>query len=99
MAKSTSSMSHVSSKATTSAANRADTTELQTDASLRHPVLDESLIREQTKVAHFWGESSEGRSRSSELLGVGGLCVLIFRALTNPLPCGCRPRICLQQEF
>ncbi|XP_049644533.1 SUN domain-containing protein 1 isoform X2 [Suncus etruscus] len=60
VAKSTSSMSHVSSKATTSAASRADTTELQTDASLRHPVLDESLIREQTKVAHFWGLDEDG---------------------------------------
>lgn len=27
-------------------------------ACLRPPVLDESLIREQTKVDHFWGESS-----------------------------------------
>lgn len=27
---------------------------------LRHPVLDESLIREQTKVDHFWGLDDDG---------------------------------------
>ena len=31
---------------------------MQAAACLRPPVLDESLIREQTKVAHFWGELS-----------------------------------------
>lgn len=31
---------------------------LQGSASLRPPVLDESLIREQTQVDHFWGESA-----------------------------------------
>lgn len=71
VAKSTSSMSHMSSKATTSATNRADTTELQTDASLRHPVLDESLIREQTKVAHFWGLDEDGDVRG-DTQGGGG---------------------------
>ncbi|KAM5229438.1 SUN domain-containing protein 1 [Ctenodactylus gundi] len=49
MSKPAFSINHLSGKATLSGAS------LQGAVPLRPPVLDESLIREQTKVDHFWG--------------------------------------------
>lgn len=71
VARASSSLSHSTRTATTSAISQVDTSCLQTDANLRPPVLDESLIREHTKVTHFWGLDDDGDVRG-ELRGGGG---------------------------
>ncbi|XP_076996503.1 SUN domain-containing protein 1 isoform X2 [Tamandua tetradactyla] len=48
-------VNHVSGKVTSSALGQNSCHSLQGSTSLQPPVLDESLIREQTKVDHFWG--------------------------------------------
>ncbi|XP_054991891.1 SUN domain-containing protein 1 isoform X3 [Sorex araneus] len=70
--KASSSLSHSTRTATTSAICQADASGLQADTSLRPPVLDESLIREHTKVAHFWGLDDDGDVRGELRGGVGG---------------------------
>lgn len=47
-----------SRKVLSSAVSHGGSGTVQAAACPRPPVLDESLIREQTKVDHFWGESS-----------------------------------------
>ncbi|XP_056660307.1 SUN domain-containing protein 1 isoform X14 [Monodelphis domestica] len=47
-------------KATSSSSLLSQSTSHASDASLRSSVLDESLIREQTKVDHFWGLDDDG---------------------------------------
>ncbi|XP_037362637.1 SUN domain-containing protein 1 isoform X10 [Talpa occidentalis] len=54
------SMNHTSRRAVSSAVSQSSSGGLQAEACLRPPVLDESLIREQTKVAHFWGLDDDG---------------------------------------
>lgn len=49
------SINHLSGKGVSSSASHDSSCSLRNAAVLRHPVLDESLIREQTKVDHFWG--------------------------------------------
>ncbi|XP_055984260.1 SUN domain-containing protein 1 isoform X3 [Sorex fumeus] len=70
--KASSSLSHSTRTATTSAVCQADASGLQADVSLRPPVLDESLIREHTKVTHFWGLDDDGDVRGELRGGVGG---------------------------
>lgn len=52
------SIHHSSRKVLSSAVSHGGSGTVQASACLRPPVLDESLIREQTKVDHFWGELS-----------------------------------------
>lgn len=58
MSKPALSVNHTSRKVVACAAGQSAASTLSGAACLRPPVLDESLIREQTKVDHFWGESS-----------------------------------------
>ncbi|XP_059011003.1 SUN domain-containing protein 1 isoform X4 [Mustela lutreola] len=54
------SINHSSRKAVSCAAGQSVASMLSGAACLRPPVLDESLIREQTKVDHFWGLDDDG---------------------------------------
>ncbi|XP_058141651.1 SUN domain-containing protein 1 isoform X14 [Dasypus novemcinctus] len=63
-------INHVSRKVASSGVSQNSSRSLQDAASLRPPVLDESLIREQTKVDHFWGLDDD-----SDLKG-GGQAVM-----------------------
>lgn len=49
------SINHLSGKGVSSSTSHDSSCSLRSATVLRHPVLDESLIREQTKVDHFWG--------------------------------------------
>ncbi|XP_005397847.1 PREDICTED: SUN domain-containing protein 1 isoform X5 [Chinchilla lanigera] len=51
------SINHLSGKVTSSSISQGN---LQGSVPLRPPVLDETLIREQTKVDHFWGLDDDG---------------------------------------
>ncbi|XP_063090057.1 SUN domain-containing protein 1 isoform X2 [Cavia porcellus] len=54
------SVNHLSGKATSSSISQGSSGNLQGAVPLRPPVLDETLIREQTKVDHFWGLDDDG---------------------------------------
>ncbi|XP_052610241.1 SUN domain-containing protein 1 isoform X13 [Peromyscus californicus insignis] len=54
------SINHLSGKGVSSSASHDSSCSLRNATVLRHPVLDESLIREQTKVDHFWGLDDDG---------------------------------------
>ncbi|XP_014651113.1 PREDICTED: SUN domain-containing protein 1 [Ceratotherium simum simum] len=54
------SINHASRKVVSSVVGQSSSSGLQGTACLRPPVLDESLIREQTKVDHFWGLDDDG---------------------------------------
>ncbi|XP_040490559.1 SUN domain-containing protein 1 isoform X5 [Ursus maritimus] len=54
------SVNHTSRKVVACAAGQSAASTLSGAACLRPPVLDESLIREQTKVDHFWGLDDDG---------------------------------------
>uniref|UniRef100_A0A8D2DQC1 Sad1 and UNC84 domain containing 1 n=1 Tax=Sciurus vulgaris TaxID=55149 RepID=A0A8D2DQC1_SCIVU len=54
------SINHLSGKATSSGTNQGSSRSMRGTAAPRPPVLDESLIREQTKVDHFWGKAASG---------------------------------------
>ncbi|XP_047569545.1 SUN domain-containing protein 1 isoform X3 [Lutra lutra] len=54
------SINHSLRKAVSCAAGQSGASTLSGAACLRPPVLDESLIREQTKVDHFWGLDDDG---------------------------------------
>ncbi|XP_073070997.1 SUN domain-containing protein 1 isoform X4 [Manis javanica] len=53
-------VNHTSTKVTSLAVGHSGSSGLQAKACLRPPMLDESLIREQTKVDHFWGLDDDG---------------------------------------
>ncbi|XP_028611963.1 SUN domain-containing protein 1 isoform X5 [Grammomys surdaster] len=54
------SINHLSGKGLSSSASHDSSCSLRSATVLQHPVLDESLIREQTKVDHFWGLDDDG---------------------------------------
>ncbi|GAB1290385.1 SUN domain-containing protein 1 [Apodemus speciosus] len=54
------SINHLSGKGLSSSTGHDSSCSLRSGSVLRHPVLDESLIREQTKVDHFWGLDDDG---------------------------------------
>ncbi|XP_008017101.3 SUN domain-containing protein 1 isoform X4 [Chlorocebus sabaeus] len=58
--KSTFSINHVSRQVTSSGVSHSGTDGLQDAVTRRPPVLDESWIREQTTVDHFWGLDDDG---------------------------------------
>lgn len=71
-------LNHTSRKGLSLAAGQSSAGAVQGEACLRPPVLDESLIREQTKVDHFWGELP---ALSLRLFWEEGRCWLVV-----PLP-------------
>ncbi|XP_060223983.1 SUN domain-containing protein 1 isoform X5 [Meriones unguiculatus] len=54
------SINHLSGKGVPSGTSHDNPCSVRSAAVLRHPVLDESLIREQTEVDHFWGLDDDG---------------------------------------
>lgn len=54
------SINHLSGKGMSSSTSHDSSCSLRSATVLRHPVLDESLIREQTKMDHFWGLDDDG---------------------------------------
>uniref|UniRef100_A0A250Y5H6 SUN domain-containing protein 1 n=1 Tax=Castor canadensis TaxID=51338 RepID=A0A250Y5H6_CASCN len=54
------SINHLSGKAASSSVCQGSSCSLQGTSARRPPVLDESLIQEQTKVDHFWGLDDDG---------------------------------------
>ncbi|XP_048186620.1 SUN domain-containing protein 1 isoform X3 [Perognathus longimembris pacificus] len=54
------SINHLSGKSVSSGISQDSSCSLQGTSALRPPVLDESLICEQTKVDHFWGLDDDG---------------------------------------
>uniref|UniRef100_A0A2R9C688 Sad1 and UNC84 domain containing 1 n=1 Tax=Pan paniscus TaxID=9597 RepID=A0A2R9C688_PANPA len=58
--KSAFSINHVSRQVTSSGVSHGGTVSLQDAVTRRPPVLDESWIREQTTVDHFWGKAASG---------------------------------------
>ncbi|XP_076696364.1 SUN domain-containing protein 1 isoform X7 [Callospermophilus lateralis] len=54
------SINHLSGKAISSGASQGSSRNLRITTAPQPPVLDESLIREQTKVDHFWGLDDDG---------------------------------------
>ncbi|XP_006859863.1 PREDICTED: SUN domain-containing protein 1 isoform X2 [Chrysochloris asiatica] len=68
VSKPTFNINHTSRKAVSSVVSQSSCHSLQDSMALRPPVLDASLIREQTKVDHFWGKAA---SRVFWWLGYG----------------------------
>ncbi|XP_046522225.1 SUN domain-containing protein 1 isoform X7 [Equus quagga] len=66
------SVNHASGKAVSLAVGRRGSGGLQGAACLQPPVLDESLIREQTKVDHFWGLDDDGDLKGGSEAAVQG---------------------------
>ncbi|XP_075851344.1 SUN domain-containing protein 1 isoform X10 [Microcebus murinus] len=66
------SINHVSRQVTSSGASQGGSKSLQGAVSLRPPVLDESLIREQTKVDHFWGLDDDGDLKGGNKAAIQG---------------------------
>ncbi|XP_070087442.1 SUN domain-containing protein 1 isoform X22 [Equus caballus] len=66
------SVNHASGKAMSLAVGRRGSGGLQGAACLQPPVLDESLIREQTKVDHFWGLDDDGDLKGGSEAAVQG---------------------------
>ncbi|XP_045398885.1 SUN domain-containing protein 1 isoform X13 [Lemur catta] len=65
-------VNHVSRQVTSSGASQGGSKSLQGAVSLRPPVLDESLIREQTKVDHFWGLDDDGDLKGGNKAAIQG---------------------------
>uniref|UniRef100_A0A0G2K016 Sad1 and UNC84 domain containing 1 n=1 Tax=Rattus norvegicus TaxID=10116 RepID=A0A0G2K016_RAT len=61
------SINHLSGKGLSSSTSHDSSCSLRSATVLRHPVLDESLIREQTKVDHFWGGNKAATQGNGEL--------------------------------
>ncbi|NWV70539.1 SUN1 protein, partial [Malurus elegans] len=61
-----------------------------TDTSMVSTILDESLIREQTEVDHFWGLDEEGDPKGSDttlLQGNGGIAAAELQPMLNGYTC------------
>uniref|UniRef100_A0A8D1JYN4 SUN domain-containing protein n=1 Tax=Sus scrofa TaxID=9823 RepID=A0A8D1JYN4_PIG len=65
-------LNHTSRKGLSLAAGQSSAGAVQGEACLRPPVLDESLIREQTKVDHFWGLDDDGDLRGGTRAALQG---------------------------
>uniref|UniRef100_A0A452TJ04 Sad1 and UNC84 domain containing 1 n=1 Tax=Ursus maritimus TaxID=29073 RepID=A0A452TJ04_URSMA len=65
------SVNHTSRKVVACAAGQSAASTLSGAACLRPPVLDESLIREQTKVDHFWGGNKAATQGNGDLAAEG----------------------------
>ncbi|XP_029411007.1 SUN domain-containing protein 1 isoform X1 [Nannospalax galili] len=63
------SINHLSGKGTSSSTSHGTSCSLRSATALRPPVLNESLIREQTKVDHFWGGNKGTTQGNGDLAG------------------------------
>ncbi|XP_062947494.1 SUN domain-containing protein 1 isoform X5 [Cynocephalus volans] len=66
------SVNHMSRKVPSSDVSQGSSRNLQGMASLRPPVLDESLISKQTKVDHFWGLDDDGDLKGGNKAAIQG---------------------------
>ncbi|KAH0517850.1 SUN domain-containing protein 1 [Microtus ochrogaster] len=66
------SINHLSGKGVSSSTSHDSSCSLRSATVLRHPVLDESLIREQTKVDHFWGLDDDGDLKGGNKAAIQG---------------------------
>nr|XP_005910432.1 PREDICTED: SUN domain-containing protein 1-like [Bos mutus] len=73
------SIHHSSRKVLSSAVSHGGSGTVQASACLRPPVLDESLIREQTKVDHFWEGGMEGSGQAHDHL-MRDFCAVLTRS-------------------
>uniref|UniRef100_H2QU30 Sad1 and UNC84 domain containing 1 n=1 Tax=Pan troglodytes TaxID=9598 RepID=H2QU30_PANTR len=70
--KSAFSINHVSRQVTSSGVSHGGTVSLQDAVTRRPPVLDESWIREQTTVDHFWGLDDDGDLKGGNKAAIQG---------------------------
>ncbi|KAK2116522.1 Secreted beta-glucosidase sun1, partial [Saguinus oedipus] len=70
--KSAFSINHVSREVTSSGISHSSTASLQDTVTRRPPVLDESWIREQTTVDHFWGLDDDGDLKGGNKAAIQG---------------------------
>ncbi|XP_055202679.2 SUN domain-containing protein 1 isoform X18 [Gorilla gorilla gorilla] len=70
--KSAFSINHVSRQVTSSGVSHGSTVSLQDAVTRRPPVLDESWIREQTTVDHFWGLDDDGDLKGGNKAAIQG---------------------------
>ncbi|XP_030788266.1 SUN domain-containing protein 1 isoform X9 [Rhinopithecus roxellana] len=70
--KSAFSINHVSRQVTSSGISHSGTDSLQDAVTRRPPVLDESWIREQTTVDHFWGLDDDGDLKGGNKAAIQG---------------------------
>ncbi|XP_061065100.1 SUN domain-containing protein 1 isoform X4 [Eubalaena glacialis] len=66
------SINHTSRKVLSLAVSQSGSSAMRAAACLRPPVLDESLIREQTKVDHFWGLDDDGELKGGNKAAIQG---------------------------
>ncbi|XP_068380967.1 SUN domain-containing protein 1 isoform X2 [Eschrichtius robustus] len=66
------SINHTSRKVLSLAVSQSGSSAMRAAACLRPPVLDESLIREQTKVDHFWGLDDDGELKGGSKAAIQG---------------------------
>ncbi|XP_067561368.1 SUN domain-containing protein 1 isoform X5 [Pseudorca crassidens] len=66
------SVNHTSRKVLSLAVSQSGSSAMRAAACLRPPVLDESLIREQTKVDHFWGLDDDGELKGGNKAAIQG---------------------------
>eukprot|EP00070_Physeter_catodon_P047464 XP_028354358.1 SUN domain-containing protein 1 isoform X5 [Physeter catodon] len=66
------SINHTSRKVLSLAVSQSGSSAMRAAACLRPPVLDESLIREQTKVDHFWGLDDDGELKGGNKAALQG---------------------------
>ncbi|XP_059934346.1 SUN domain-containing protein 1 isoform X3 [Mesoplodon densirostris] len=66
------STNHTSRKVLSLAVSQSGSSATRAAACLRPPVLDESLIREQTKVDHFWGLDDDGELKGGTKAAIQG---------------------------
>ncbi|XP_032460284.1 SUN domain-containing protein 1 isoform X11 [Phocoena sinus] len=66
------SINHTSRKVLSLAVSQSGSSAMRAAACLRPPALDESLIREQTKVDHFWGLDDDGELKGGNKAAIQG---------------------------
>ncbi|KAM9583786.1 SUN domain-containing protein 1 isoform 6-T6 [Trichechus inunguis] len=84
------SINHMSRKVTSSAVSQSSCHSLRGNMALQPPVLDASLIREQTKVDHFWGlddDSDLKGGNKAAVQGNGDLAAVADTAAVNGYTC------------
>ncbi|KAL0608216.1 SUN domain-containing protein 1 [Plecturocebus cupreus] len=81
------SINHVSREVTSSGISHSSTASLQDAVTRRPPVLDESWIREQTTVDHFWGLDDDGALKGENKAAIQGNGDLAAAAAHNGYTC------------
>uniref|UniRef100_A0A2K6S1M9 Sad1 and UNC84 domain containing 1 n=1 Tax=Saimiri boliviensis boliviensis TaxID=39432 RepID=A0A2K6S1M9_SAIBB len=85
--KSAFSINHVSREVTSSGISHSSTASLQDAVTRRPPVLDESWIREQTTVDHFWGLDDDGDLKGGNKAAIQGNGDLAAATARNGYTC------------